>query len=216
MSDAAAYLDVESLADALALALQEWHTGKRLDSGQALLRIDPRAEVAQAPFQFDNARAVLHCSRCEEIHASSRSALYAVWQIGRGDLRRACKKCRPMPNDNKPERPADLGDILLGLLSLVDQFGSILAQRGQDFRQTDRGRKVEQSLSGVLGELSRTQKEGVNLLSSAVDRLLATVNRYNQSGNGHQNGRNGSGRGRPRAKKKKKAGVRPKSAKTPR
>ena len=118
-----------------------------------------------------------------------------------------------MPNKNKPERPADVGDILLGLLSLVDQFGSILSQRGQDFRRTERGRQVEHSLSGLLEELSRTQQEGVSLLTSAVDRLLSTVNRYNHSTNGSQN-HNGKGqpqrrKGAPKKKKKSTPPARP-------
>lgn len=113
-----------------------------------------------------------------------------------------------MPINNKPDR-SDVGDILLGLLSLVDQFSSILSQRGQDFRRTERGRQVEQSLSGLLGELSRTQKEGVNLLTSAVDRLLSTVNRFNHSTNGSHNH---NGKSRPQ---RRKAGPKKKSSAQP-
>ena len=198
MSSADATFDAGSVADAVALAMQELHSRKSLNTAQPLVRIDPRVEAAQAPFQFDSAQAILHCSGCKEIPASSRSALYAVWRIGRKDLDYACKKCRPMPNKNKPDRSADVGDILLGLLSLVEQFGSILSQRGQDFRRTERGREVEHSLSGLLEELSRTQKEGVNLLTSAVDRLLSTVNRYNHSTNGSHNH---NGKGQPQRRK---------------
>jgi hypothetical protein len=209
MSSPDATFDAGSLVDAFALAMQELHSRKNLNTAQPLIRIDPRVEAARAPFLFDSALAVLHCNGCKEIPASSRSALYAVWQIGRKDLEYACKKCRPMPNKNKPERSADAGDILLGLLSLVDQFGSILSQRGQDFRRTERGRQVEHSLSGLLEELSLTQREGVNLLTSAVDRLLSTVNRYNHSTNGSHNH---NGKGRPQRRKgglKKKNSTRP-------
>jgi hypothetical protein len=90
-----------------------------------------------------------------------------------------------MPNKNKLDRPVDVGDILLGLVSLVDQFSSILSQRGQDFRRTERGRHVEQSLSGFFGELSRMQQEGVNLLTGAVDRLYSAIDQYNHSNNRH-------------------------------
>jgi hypothetical protein len=204
MNSQDATFDAGTVADAVALAMQELHSRKSLNTAQPLVRIDPREEAAQAPFQFDSAQAILHCSGCKEIPASSRSALYAVWQIGRKDLDYACKNCRPMPNKNKPEQSADVGDILLGLVSLVEQFGSILSQRGQDFRRTERGRQVEQSLSGLLGELSRTQKEGVNLLTSAVDRLLLTVNRYNHSTNGNHNGKDHPQR-RKRVLKKKKS-----------
>ena len=107
-----------------------------------------------------------------------------------------------MPNNNKPDRQADVGDIVLGLVSLVDQFGSILSQRGRDFRQTERGRQVDRSISAVLGELSRTQKDGVTLLTSVVDRLLSAVNRHNgANGSGGGSGRPPRANGRARKKK---------------
>ena len=107
-----------------------------------------------------------------------------------------------MPNNNKPDRQADVGDIVLGLVSLVDQFGSILSQRGRDFRQTERGRQVDRSISAALGELSRTQKDGVTLLTSVVDRLLSAVNRHNGA-NGNGGGPGSPPRANGRARKKK-------------
>lgn len=82
-----------------------------------------------------------------------------------------------MPRDNQPEQPSDVTDLVLGVLSLVDQFGSILSQRGRDFRRTERGRRLERSLSSLLGDVSKTRKQGAQFLSSAMDRLLATLDR---------------------------------------
>jgi hypothetical protein len=89
-----------------------------------------------------------------------------------------------MLKDNQPERPADVGDLLLGILSLADQFGSVLTQRGRDFRRTERGRQVEQSLTRLWSGLSQTQQDSLKLATAGLDRLLAAVNRYNQPANG--------------------------------
>jgi hypothetical protein len=89
-----------------------------------------------------------------------------------------------MLKDNQPERPADVGDLLLGILSLADQFGSVLTQRGRDFRCTERGRQVEQSLSSLWSGLSQTHRDSLKFASEGLDRLLAAVNRYNLTGNG--------------------------------
>lgn len=177
--------DLAWLADTVALAIQRLRGAGQLDNDQPLLRLDPRVEAAGAPFQFDSANAVLHRTGCVEIPADSRSAVYAVWRIGRKDLGWACKKCRPMTKDNKPERPTDFANILLGVLSLVNQFDSILSQRGRDFRRTERGRDLEKSLSGLFGDLSQAQTEGAQLLNTVMDRLLTTVNRYNANGGGN-------------------------------
>ena len=100
-----------------------------------------------------------------------------------------------MLNDKKAEQPANAGDILLGLVSLVDQFGSLLSQRGRDFRQTERGQQVDRSLSAVFGDLSRSQQDGVNLLNSALDRLLAALNRQNGAPADANPKDNGKGKG---------------------
>jgi hypothetical protein len=188
MSDSSSPANAGDLLDTIALAVQKIHAADNLDTAQPLIRIDPRKEADEAPFEFDSAMAVLHCRGCRAIPVGSRSTLYAVWKIERNDLGLACRKCRPMANNSKPDRPADVGDVLLGLVSFVDQFSSILSQRGQDFRRTQRGHQVEQSLSDLLGVLSRMQEGGVNLLTTGVDRLLSAVNQYNQSTNGHKNG----------------------------
>ena len=171
-------------ADLFALALQSLRGQRRLDSDQELIRINPRTEAASAPFQFDSAQAVLHRRGCRHIPAGSVTALYAVWRVDAEDLVWACKKCRPMQKDNQPERPADVGDLLLGILSLADQFGSVLTQRGRDFRRTDRGRQVEQSLTSLWSGLSQSQRDGLKFVTAGMDRLLSAVNRYNQTANG--------------------------------
>ena len=173
----------------LALVLQLLHGEKRLDTLQPLVRIAV-IEAVKAPFLFDSANAVLHRKGCKAIPISSRSALYAVWQIGRKDVAFACERCQPMSNQNKPDRPILIGDIVLGLVSLVDQFGTVLSERGRDFRQTERGRQMDRSLSAMFGDLASKQSEGLNTVNSILDRLLAAVKQHN--GSNGSNGHNGS------------------------
>jgi len=186
--------------DAIAIAVQELKRHRKLDHDQPLFRIDYRREAAGAPFQFDAAEVILHRTGCSAIPEGSRSALYAVWHIAKQDTRLGCKKCRPMPKNNSPPEPLEVADVLFGLLSLVDQFRTVLSERGQEYRQTQQGRELERSLSGLLARLNERQQQGVNLIASTMDKVLWAVEGYNQTLNGGSNGagRNSQGRTRRR------------------
>jgi hypothetical protein len=205
--------------DAIAIAIQQLHAQGKADDAQPLLRLDYRAQAARAPFQLDSARGKLHRTGCPAIPANSKPALYAVWDVQPEDARLACDRCKPMMKHSKPSAPPDLMDLAYGVLSVVDQFRSILFERGREYRQRLRQRNAEGPLSRALTGLGRGQ--GADAVVSIMDSLLEALNACNQNlnGNGNVNGaganrtarrpegsrRNGKGKNRtPKAEPNKK------------
>src|ERR1039458_6150060 len=112
-----------------------------------------------------------------------------------------------LPSNAKQEQTGAVGRCRrhpagVGVACGAVRFHTVSARSGlSPHRAGPPGRAIA---LGSIGELSRTQKEGVNLLTSAVDRLLSTVNRYNHSTNGNHNGKDHPQR-RKRVLKKKKS-----------
>lgn len=159
------------LVDRIALELQRLRAAEQIDANQPLLRIDNRRESAAAPFQFDISESVLHRTGCASIPKRSRSALYALWEIQPEDLRYACSHCRPAVIETQPALP-DATDLIYGFLSVLDQFGSLLTERGREYRASERGRAVETTLGRVISELDGGQQQLATVLVESLDGLV--------------------------------------------
>src|SRR5262245_2948162 len=94
-----------ALVDTVGLRIQELHASGKLVGNQPLLRIDNSEQARQAPFQFDAARGQLHRTGCRAIPASSRSALYGVWEIGTDGTGVACPRCNPTADKRTAPKP---------------------------------------------------------------------------------------------------------------
>jgi hypothetical protein len=162
-----------------ALLLQRLRSEGRIDD-QRLLRVDCRPEAKEAPFLFDAARGILHRNGCAAIAKSSHTALYAVWRVTEEDLELACKRCRPMPDNRKNISQIDLTDIVFGVMSVIDQFGAVLGQRGREFRGTDRGKAMERSFGSLLTSLDRNQKQGYSLALKTLETAINSISAYNE------------------------------------
>lgn len=92
-----------ALVDTVGLRIQELHASGKLAGNQPLLRIDNSEQARQAPFQFDAARGQLHRTGCRAIPASSRSALYGVWEVGTEGKGVACPRCNPTATSAAPK-----------------------------------------------------------------------------------------------------------------
>ena len=93
--------------DLVALELQELYRRGKTRTDQGLLKIDYRAEAAQAPFCFDIVNGKLHRNGCDAIPAASRDALYFVWEPGAGLRAAACRKMSP-----GGKRPSKLSRVI--------------------------------------------------------------------------------------------------------
>jgi hypothetical protein len=164
--------------DSIALALQTFASRRKKEQDMPLVRLENRKESAKAPFQFDPDTGLLHKTGCASIKEDSKSALYAIGSISKDDERFACPRCSPMTDDNKKEPSLDPTDVLYGLLSIVDQFGTILHERGREFRETDRGRHAEKTLSGLMGNLDEQHKKSVTTIVRGMDTLIKTFTNF--------------------------------------
>src|SRR4051812_47391672 len=142
---------LEHFADLLALRIQQLRMEGLLDGEEALLNLDCAADAAEAPFQFDMVQAKLHRTGCAAIPPSSRSTLYAVRQMKGDDQNLACLSCLPKEAGNQVAKTDDMSDLVLGVLSIVDQFSSVLRQRGKEYRKSSAGQAVVQKMEGVFG-----------------------------------------------------------------
>lgn len=180
-------------ADAFAISLQEWRAEGKLGGGYPLFRIDYRNEAAQAPMQFDPVGGRLHRSRCSAIPESSRSALFARWSLAPDERPLACPICQPEPPaDETLERKLSV-DLFYGVISILDQFGNILRERGREFRNSQEGRDLEKQLEGLYATLDKQQREALEVLLSALGKMVDLLQECDK--NLHEGARmNGNGK----------------------
>jgi hypothetical protein len=181
-----------AVLDRAAIMLQRLRSQGRLADDQPLIRLDYRHQAQGAPFRFDSTRGILHRRDCGAIPADARSAIYAVWQVTDDDRSHTCRKCRPAPAADGRQRLTTT-DLVFGLLSIVDQFGTILFERGKEFRQSSRGRELEQSLSGMFEDLDKANRQGLDFISATLDEIVRSINEYNDH-DGQRNGKSKVGR----------------------
>lgn len=177
----------KALVDFVAQTLQTLHSDPRVRPERPLLRIDNLDDAAQAPFQFDAAGGQLHRRGCRSIPARSRMALYGVWRIGPEERKLACSRCKPVPMEKEPENRSDATDMLFGLISLIDQFGSVLRERGQEYRKSDDGRQLSSQFEGLFQRLDRREQDFLSTLMTSMDGLIKTVRDIDERLN-HSNG----------------------------
>ena len=186
----------QPLGDALALKIQE--LGRRQREPRPLLRIDNREEAANAPFQFDTAAARLHRRGCRRIPAGSRTALYGLWQVPAQARPYACASCRPLEGEDdvaatNGDAPSEgVSDYLFGVLSVLDQFGSVIRERGKEFRESEQGRQLREGLDGLYRGLEERERATLQVVLSSLDGLLATIADIDTSLDGGSR-RNGDG-----------------------
>jgi hypothetical protein len=192
------------LGDVIALKIQELRSHG--DEGRPLLRIDNRAKAATAPFQFDTATGRLHRNGCRAIPSSSKTALYGLWRVPPHGPQSACPVCRPADEEVSEMDREGPSDYLYGLLSVIDQFGGVIRERGREFRESREGKQLKNGLDGVYRNLDDSGRATLDVVLSSLDGLLATLAdidksldgeptaQANGSANGSANGnRNGTG-----------------------
>jgi hypothetical protein len=209
------------LGDVIALKIQELRG--QGDEARPLLRIDNRARAAAAPFQFDTAVGRLHRNGCSAIPSSSKTALYGLWHVPPHGPEYACPVCRPADEDESDVDREGPSDYLYGLLSVIDQFGGVIRERGREFRESREGQQLKSGLDGVYRNLDESGRATLDVVLSSLDGLLATLvdidksldgeptTQANGSANGSRNGnangngtnRNGNGNGGRRRKQAK-------------
>ena len=187
--------------DALAIAIQRSRVQGRLNGDQPLIRIDAQREAAQAPFQFDPVHGRLHRRDCHAIPSDARSALFGRWTMDADDVVLACPSCRPVPQGTRPEgERIESVEFLYGVASILGQFGTLLRERGKEFRNSDEGRQLEQQVESFYAQLDVQQRHVVDLVLTSLEQLVKAVQECdrnlqtaNKPGDGPQASMNGRG-----------------------
>lgn len=175
------------ISDLVALKIQELYKENKLDKQQALLRIDNRDEAARAPFQFDPASGTLHRRDCRAIPDSARTALYGVWRVAAKDGWRGCATCKPVARAEAPPsaaEPGELTDVLYGLLSIVSQFGSVLRERGREYRKGSDGRLIGSEFESLYAGLGEQEKGVVDKVLTSFDQMTRKLRDIDATLNG--------------------------------
>jgi hypothetical protein len=181
--------------DVVGLSIQDLHTKGWLRGSQPLLRIDNSDKARRAPFQLDAVTGRLHRAGCRSIPKDSTSALYGIWRIGKDDQTLACPRCKPMPKtDDKTEDPDYPTDLLYGLISVVSQFGGVLRERGQEYRNSRAGKLMSAQIEHVYRGVNEREKNVLDVVLTSLDELANAIRDLNANvngANGHDTGGNG-------------------------
>jgi hypothetical protein len=166
-----------------------------LHGPQPLLRIDNREQAKRAPFQLDAATGRLHRRGCRSIPKGSRSALYGIWRIGKNDQPLACPRCKPMPKtDDKTEDPEYPTDLLYGVLSVVNQFGGVLRERGQEYRTSRVGKLLGEQIENMYSGINERERNILDVVLTSLDELASTIRNLDADLHG-PNGSSANGNG---------------------
>jgi hypothetical protein len=78
------------------------------------------------------------------------------------------------PDDKKddPEYPTDL---LFGVLSVVNQFGSVLRERGQEYRNSQVGKLLNSQIGNMYRGINERERAILNVVLSSLDELANTI-----------------------------------------
>lgn len=173
-------LNGRPLLEQAALALQSLYRERPRGEWNTLVRIDAREEAEEAPYRFDPVHGLLHRKDCYAIPKDARSASYGLWRVEPAGGIRTCQRCKPMPEEKaseekgSPETKAG-PDLLFGLVSLLDQFGAVLKERGKDYRKTEAGRKIGTELAHFYQALSRRERETVDTVLASLELLTGRM-----------------------------------------
>ena len=164
------------IADIVGIGIQELRSSGALKGAQPLLRLDNRERARRAPFQLDAATGKLHRRGCRSIPRSSRTALYGLWSIGESNPPITCSRCNPMPSQgDKKDDPEYPSDLIYGVLSVVSQFGSVLRERGQEYRNSQVGKLLGTQIDAMYRGINERERIILNIVFNSLKELANTL-----------------------------------------
>ena len=185
----------KDLGGFIAFKLQALRNEKELVREKPLIRLDNREEVREAPFFFDTVRGIIHRRECRAMAHLPPSGRYGLWRLDPADISLACPDCRPEATKETMKDQHTAADFLYGMVSVIDQFGAVLGERGKEFRQSDTGQALEGSIREMVKWLDQQQVEVLNVLYKSLEEIVKVVSAYDRRLNGqaekpdhHQNG----------------------------
>lgn len=82
--------------------------------------------------------------------------------------------------------------MLYGFLSIIDQFGGVLRERGREYRRSRQGQRLEQDLGGVFNGFGSREKNTLDVVLSSLESVIEKVRELDEKLN-EPNGAAGDG-----------------------
>lgn len=100
----------------------------------------------------------------------------------------------PKTDDSRddPDYPTDL---LYGLLSVVSQFGGVLRERGQEYRNSQAGKVVSAQIESMYRGVNERERNVLDVVLTSLDELANAIRELNANvngANGHDTGGTGA------------------------
>ena len=90
-------------------------------------------------------------------------------------------------------------DVLYGVLSIVSQFGSVLRERGQEYRKSGAGAALGGRIEKIYAEVSESERSVLDVLTTSLGTLAAALREIEGGLNGEQTRGAGSRSAEPSA-----------------
>ena len=79
------------------------------------------------------------------------------------------------PTDDKKEDPEYPTDLLYGFLSVLDQFGGVLRERGQEYRNSPVGKVLGEQIGAMYRGINEREKNVLDVILTSIDGLASTL-----------------------------------------
>ena len=90
-------------------------------------------------------------------------------------------------------------DVLYGVLSIVSQFGSVLRERGQEYRKSGAGAALGGRIEKIYAEVNESERSVLDVLTTSLGTLAAALREIEGGLNGEQTRGAGSRSAEPSA-----------------
>jgi hypothetical protein len=96
------------------------------------------------------------------------------------------------PTDDKKQDPEYPTDLLYGVLSVLNQFGGVLRERGQEYRNSPVGKILGEQIGAMYRGVNEREKNVLDVILTSIDGLASTLRNLDTDLNA-TNGANGAG-----------------------
>lgn len=90
--------------------------------------------------------------------------------------------------DDKTEDPEYPTDLLYGLLSVVNQFGGVLRERGQEYRKSGVGKLLGAQIENIYRAVNERERNVLDVVLTSLDELASTIRNLDADLNGPDGG----------------------------
>jgi hypothetical protein len=79
------------------------------------------------------------------------------------------------PTDDKKEDPEYPTDLLYGVLSVLNQFGGVLRERGQEYRSSPVGKVLGEQIGAMYRGVNERERNVLDIILTSIDGLASTL-----------------------------------------